>query len=146
MSKNTSRPTRTRDGLIFGPNGTGKKYISLFYHRGSGSPRDKSCWHKDVSPPKEYGIFCAADLKNWVDSRGHYWSMHNKGETVLGTRGERLSKFPYNANHKDPWHGFPVSPLERGDADAPPDDFVESWIANGVISKTFGRRIQRRKI
>jgi hypothetical protein len=30
--------------------------------------------------------------------------------------------------------------------DAPPDDFVQNWIINQVVTKTIGRRIQRRKI
>jgi hypothetical protein len=135
----------TADGFIFGPNGSGKLYISVYYHRGSGSSH-KGCWSDDVPPPLEYEIFCKSDLGKWFDSDGHYWGVHQSGDTVLGTRGERLSKFPANRNAANPWHGYPVSPLIRGDVDAPPDEVVETWIQDGVVNRTFGRKIQRRKV
>lgn len=137
--------TATQDGVVFGPNGTGKLYISLFYHRDL-TRAHKSAWCRAVPPPMEYGIFCDADTHLWRDQQDHYWAVHAGGTTVLGARGERLSKFPCPSNVMDPWHGFPVSPLERGDDDAPADDFVDAWIAAGVVSKPVGRRIQRRKI
>jgi len=146
MSNHVHVPRVTPAGLLFGPNGNGKQYLSLNCHRGAGDPRYKSFWSPAIPPPVEYDVFCMADNYNWSDQHGHYWAVHDGGNTELGTRGERLAKFPYNANPRDPWHGFPVSPLERGDADAPPDDFVANWIEAGVISKTVGRRIQRRRI
>ena len=106
----------------------------------------KSKWHPSTPPPMEYDIFCSADYGNWRDLHGHYWGVHSGGATVLGCLGERLCRFPRTSNAGDPWHGYPVSPLENGDDDAPSDDFVENWIRTGVVSKTFGRRVQRRKV
>ena len=133
-------------GIKFGPTNKGKWYISVNHHRGAGLQKYKNKWSLSVPPPMEYAIFCSADDGDWRDVQGHYWGVHNQGSTILGCRGEKLAKFPCTSNVSDPWHGYPVSPLERGDNDAPPDDFVENWISTGVISKTFGRRIQRRKI
>ncbi len=133
-------------GIQFGPNRNGKLYISIFIHRGTNRSKYKNKWHPSVPPPMEYDIFCKADFGNWRDSRGHYWGVHDAGSTVLGCQGERLCKFPQTINASDPWHGYPVSPLWDGDNSAPPDDFVEYWIATRVVTNTFGRRIQRRKV
>ena len=141
-----STGTTTESGILFGPNGSGKSYISLFYHRPTGAREHKNAWHPSVLPPAEYGLFDLADRMQWDDEDGHYWAVADGGTTVLGQRGERLARFPFNRNDHDPWHGFPVSPLERGDDDSPPDGFVEEWIRQGVVTKTTGRRIQRRKI
>ena len=136
----------TSSGIKFGPNPTGKFYISINYHRGNNRSALKNKWHPYIKPPLEYQIFCAADCESWYDTSGHGWGMHNQGNTIIGTQGERLCKFPRTSNESDPWHGFPVSPMESGDDDAPSDEFIENWISTGVISKTFGRRIQRRKV
>jgi hypothetical protein len=141
-----STGTTTESGILFGPNGSGKRYISLFYHRPTGARAHKRAWHPSVPPPDEFTIFDQADQGHWRDDDGHYWAIGDAGARVLGQRGERLAHFPQNENAGDPWHGYPVSPLERGDDDAPPDEFVEAWIRGGVVSKTLGRRIQRRKI
>ena len=92
----------TANGLIFGPNASGKLYIAVYYHRGSGSSL-KGCWSDNVPPPLEYEIFCLADHGHWCDSDDHYWGVHDGGRAVLGTRGERLSKFPVNRNATNPW-------------------------------------------
>lgn len=136
--------TATPSGISFGPNRSGKTYLSLYIHRGTRAQKHQ--WSVNVSPSREYDIFCSADEGNWKDTQGHYWGVYAGGQTVLGSRGERLCKFPRTSNIEDPWHGYPVSPMEEGDKDAPPDDFVENWIATRIVSKTFGRRIQRRKI
>jgi hypothetical protein len=144
MSDNQGRATSS--GIEFGPNHNGKSYISIFYHRGNNRPGLKNKWHADVLPPEEYAIFCHADYEDWFDHNNHYWGVHSSGNTVLGCQGERLCKFPKTSNVSDPWHGYPISPLLNGDDDAPSDEFVEKWIVRGVISKTLGRRIQRRKV
>src|SRR5260370_1658744 len=99
----------TPDGLIFGPNKSGRKYISLNYHRGSGDNRHKSIW--TIKHDEEYGIFCDGDEGNWQDpnDKGPYWGIFNHGLTEVGSEEERLCKFPYNENSKNPWHGFPFS-------------------------------------
>ena len=133
-------------GIQFGPNNTGKLYVSLHRHRGSGSTAYKNRWAPQVPPAMEYDIFCAADYGGWVDVNGHYWGVDNGGVTILGDQGERLCKFPRNDNPRVPWHGYPVSPLQNGSVDAPPFAFVEDWIRHGVVSRTVGRRIQKWKI
>jgi hypothetical protein len=139
--------TATPAGLLFGPNHSGKKYLSSYAHRRN-NPRDrhKSHWLPSVTPLMEFGIFCSADRASWRDGSGNYWGLHSGTRTILGVRGERLCKFPYTSNATDPWHGFPVSPLERGDNDAPPDTLVDDWVSAGVISRVAGRKIQRRKL
>jgi hypothetical protein len=144
MSHELARATSS--GIEFGPNDKGKYYISIFYHRGNNRPGLKNKWDPDVPPLQEYEIFCYADYGDWFDQHDHYWGVHAAGNTVLGCQGERLCKFPRTSNRSDPRHGYPVSPMLNGDDDAPSDEFVEGWIVRGVISKTFGRRIQRRKV
>ena len=118
-------------------------YLSLYAHRG-GNPR-KSCWADATPPPAEYGIFVRADEEGWKDGSGHYWGVRDDG-LPLGRDGERLSKFPRNNLPQVPWHGFPITPLSGEKGHAPPDAFVEGWIAAGVVSRTLGRKIQRRKV
>lgn len=139
-----SRSVRSNTGLVFGPDASGKKYLSAYVHRRPGNPL-KHQWDPTVSPDMEYSVFCEADTAHWIDNKGNYWGIHNGGRTVLGTQRERLCKFPKNSNATDPWHGYPVSPKEDED-DCPPDDFVNTWIANNVVTRTVGKRIQRRKI
>jgi hypothetical protein len=129
---------------LFGPNQGGKSYISLYVHRAERPHKHR--WADEITPETEFAIFCMADAQDWKDDAGHYWAVLEAGRTVLGYRGEILSKFPRNSNNRDPWHGYPASPREEGDKDAPPDEFIEIWISNGVISRVIGRRIQRRKI
>ena len=138
--------TATSSGIHFGPNLAGKFYLSLYYHRGSNRSALKNKWHPEIKPPLEYQIFCNTDRENWYDSTGHGWGMRSRGDVIIGVQDERLCKFPYTSNESDPWHGFPVSPMENGDSDAPSDEFIDNWILSGAISKTFGRRIQRRKV
>ena len=135
----------TSSGIRFGPNSSGKFYLCLYYHRGNNRP-EKNKWHPEIKPQLEYQIFCNTDRENWYDRIGHGWGMHNQGDTIIGFQGERLCKFPRTSNESDPRHGFPVSPMENGDDDTPSDEFIEHWILMGAISKTFGRRIQRRKV
>lgn len=134
---------QTSDGIIYTNEKSNKKYISLFYHRGSGDKEHKSFW--SISPDTEFAIFCAADDGDWKDVKGHYWGILDRGRAVLGTGNKRLCKFPRNENPSVPWHGFPVSPL-KGEGNAPPDEFVEKWISDKIIDKKIGRDIQRRKI
>ena len=131
-------------GIRFGPNGSGKLYVSLYAHRGD-RPQ-KSTWLREVPPPTEYDIFCWADTGDWRDDSGHYWGIRDGGRAALGCRGERLAKFPCCLNPSDPWHGYPVSPLEDGERAAPPGDFVERWRIAGIINRTIRRRILSRKI
>ena len=134
------------NGLLFAANASGKTYISLYQHRGSGSCKYKSKWLQTFSPADEHGLFCLADTSAWQDAAGCFWAVHNSGATVVGERGEVLCKFPANGNPNVPWHGYPVSPANERDGDCPPDDFVESWWQSGTVTKTLARRIQKRKI
>ena len=131
------------DGLLFGPTASGKTYLSIYEHRGRN--RLKSCWADDLHPPEEYLIFEQADDNEHSDGDGHFWGIRGAAGAVLGTRGERLAKFPFNAVAAVPWHGFPVSPGSGRASEVPSDDLVERLIEAGALSRTFGRKIQRRR-
>ena len=142
-----STGTANSDGIVFGPTGAGTMYISLYYHRPTAARRaEKNQWNSDFPPPFEYALYELAEIQVWVDNTGHYWGVHNNGTTVLGSLGQRIAKFPRPSNMGDPRHGYPVSPQQRGDPDTPPEDLVEQWIDANVVTKTLGRRIQKRKI
>jgi hypothetical protein len=138
-------PTPIPAGLLYPANASGKSYLALYYHRGTPT-RQKSTWHDAIPPDEEHSIFCNADHGGWSDDNGHFWGIRNDGYDVLGSQGERLCKFPLNENLLNPWHGYPTSPLLRGDHDSPSIPFVQAWIDGGVVSRTTGRRIQRQKI
>jgi hypothetical protein len=128
------------DGIHFGPTPNGKRYVSLYNHRQAN--RGKSVWLKSVRPADEYQMFSDADNYDWYDTRGNYWSLRDGGAEV-GTRGERVAKHPVTTNPTDPWHGYPASPNQKGAGDAPPDPLVEGWLADGLVTRTFARRLQR---
>jgi hypothetical protein len=136
----------TQDGIEFGPTANNKLYLSLFYHRGNPGNSNKSIWTDEIKPYDEYLIFVKADDEEWFDDSGHYWGMRDGGIVVLGKHGERLCKFPHNRKQTVPWHGYPVSPLERGEDDSPPDELADKWLELGAISRVIHRRILRRKI
>jgi hypothetical protein len=142
----STTPAAVPDGILFPANASGKQYISLYYHRGSGSRRHKHRWSPSFGPPLEHGVFCRSDASGWRDGSGHYWSLHGNGTVEIGDRGEIIAKFPSNANANDPWHGYPVAPEDGRDNDCPPVDLVQGWIATQTVSETLGFRIMRRRL
>lgn len=131
---------RTKDGILFNPTQNGKKYISLFYHRGSGNRNVKNFWHNDITPDIEYSIFQFSDTTNSCCSQGHYWGIQNQGNQVLGHDGERICKFPANNNPNNPWHGYPVETKDH----AIEEKIVSAWLETKVISRSIARRIRKR--
>src|SRR5260370_7731243 len=87
-------------GLLFGPTKSGKQYLSVYYHRQASRLQEKCIWC--IPPAQEYDIFCEADDKNWLDEDGHYWGVHDQGNTPLGTRTKRICKFPFTPNPRNP--------------------------------------------
>lgn len=134
--------TPTQAGIEFGPTPNGKTYISLYAHRGANPV--KSAWA--IPPEDEFAMFSAADAGDWFDADGHYWSLQNRGTSVVGAKGEHLARHPRTQNPSDPWHGYPVSPRRNGAVDAPPDALVERWLVEDVVDRTFARRVQRRRL
>jgi hypothetical protein len=128
------------DGQLFGPNASGKRYLSVNYHRSPGGTKEgKSIWHPDVSRDMEYTIFCTADSEKWEEAK-HYWGLHNRAETQLGTDGEIICKFPCPSNLQDPWHGYPLHTSKS--KDRPSDSFVRTcWLEKGIVSKGTARKI-----
>jgi hypothetical protein len=143
MNSDSQTGTATPAGLQFGPTDSGKIYLSMYAHRQE--RRRKSTWSDLVPPADEYGIFVAADSGNWKDG-GHYWGIRDASGSVLGTGGERLSKFPRNQVRTAPWHGYPVSASAARGAGLPSDRLVKRWIEDGTVTRTVGRKIQRRRI
>lgn len=89
----------------------------MYAHRGN-NPR-KSSWA--IDPPTEFEVFAASDTGNWGDADGHYWGLRDEAGTALGSKGERLAKFPFTAALTTPWHGYPVSPASGRESEQPPD-------------------------
>jgi hypothetical protein len=140
----STRPGQvTADGIVFGPNSSGKTYLSWYAHRGA--DRGKSRWLDDLPPAEEYTIFCHSDEHNWSDPGGNYWGIRGADGRPLGTRGERIAKFPNNSAPATPWHGYPTLSSGRGGG-APPDSLVTQWIGDRQVTRTFGLKIQRRKV
>lgn len=129
--------------MEFGPTASGKTYLSMYAHRQPGNR--KSTWSGSVPPVDEYGIFAAADAGGWK-ADGHYWGVRDESGSALGMGGERLAKFPRNRVPIAPWHGYPVSASTSRGASFPSDRLVERWIEQGTVTRSFGRKIQRRRV
>ncbi len=128
---------------MFGPTPGGKTYLSAYMHRGANPA--KSRWLDDLPPLEEYSIFEGAEDQGQSDSDGNYWGVRDHQGSALGTRGQRIAKFPFNAVAAVPWHGYPVSPASGRASEVPGDGVIEEMIETGAVSRTFGRKIQKRR-
>ena len=135
-------PVGSLAGVVLGPTSKKKMYVSAYIHRGHRPKSKKARWRDDLTVAEEFGLFEVADDGGWRCSRGHMWAPgEHEGARRLGTKAERLAKFPRNTSTA-PWHGYPVSPRLDGSRGRPDDDLLEKWVADGVISRTFARRLQ----
>ena len=132
-------------GIKFGPTKkNGKWYVSVYKHRGSGCPARKTQWHSSISPDVEYEIFETSDEGNWCDgASGHYYGVRNNAETILGSNGERVCKFPCPSNISDPWHGYPFRQNQKSFI---PTNVLNNWLASKVIDISSYKRILKRTI
>jgi hypothetical protein len=140
---NRGRPGHS--GVTFGPNTSGKLYLSDYRHRGNGDARYKSFWLATIPASTEFEIFCVSDTKNLLDEDGNLFGCLDDGETEIGTKGEVLCKFWNPHNQVNPWHGHRVSPSLRS-ADEIKIPTVQQWIDSQSITRTFGRSIQRGEV
>lgn len=139
-------PTMTSSGLLFPATASRSAYLSRTDHRhiASGS-RNK--WATSCPPQCEYTIFCDAEEHHWSDSRPHLWGLL-RGLPEIGTESERIAKFPARTNTSDPWHGYPVSALDkRREFDhRPQPQLVRRWVEAGLIDEIDEARINRGKV
>ena len=135
-------PRTTRDGLEFGPNDSGKLYMSMNYHRGTRNP-NKSTWHQDFKPQEEYELFDRGDRDAWRCARGHQWGIAEDGSRRLGSGGERVSFCPMNENLTVPWHGYPV--FAEG-AYKVPEEVIAIWEDGCVVGRITAKRLRRESI
>jgi hypothetical protein len=139
-ARNCRQTTVESNGIMF-LSCKGSKYISLNYHRSASRTRyPKSIWK--ISRPDECHTLCEAEIGNWQDKHGNYWSISRDGQIELGTRGERVAFFDSPQNKTDPWHGYPVGsrrglPIQR----RPPDDLLKAWHDSNWISFTTYSRL-----
>jgi len=133
----------TSDGLLFGPQGGRSAYLCRKDHRLTGGSRNKwSCTHQE-----EYVVFCDAEVNAWIDSRPQLWGLL-PGLPEIGTKRERIAKFPRPSNATDAWHGYPVSALDdkREFEHRPEPALVERWRLAGLIDDIQASRINRGKV
>lgn len=135
-------PTMEQDGFLYGPNGSGKTYKSLNYHRNPQKP-GKSLWHGNFTRDEEFELFCLCDNTQWVCVDGNYWGTRN-GKYILGTAEERFSFYPSNANPLVPWHGYPIRSSSRDYR--VPDEIIEMWLTAKIIDGITAKRIRSAKI
>jgi hypothetical protein len=129
-------------GLLYGPTVGLRLYLSVYYHRSAGNAH-KSLWLPAFAPDDEYALFETCETSKWMCPDGHFWGVHGGGQTILGTRRERLSFCPKPQNESDAWHGYPF----RSDGvKMVPEDVVSLWEDNGIIDDLTARRIRGGKI
>lgn len=138
-----SSPTQTKDGLVFGPNSKGNRYIAMYYHRQTRNP-NKSLWDPSFTVVEEYELFNLSDVNNWSCQAGNKWGILDDGRRKLGSDGQRISFCPSNGNPQDPWHGYPVSTVSMDYA--VPEEVLQLWETNKVVSSITARRIRSAKL
>lgn len=121
-------------------------YISLNYHRSrTSTKRRKSIW--SIERPDECHTLCQAEIQNWRDKNGDYWSISKDAAVEFGSDGERMAFFDAPQNATDPWHGYPVGG-KRGlpSVRLPPDYVIELWRTSKWVSYVTYSRLMAGKI
>jgi len=133
------------NNIEFGPTSSGKRYLSLGYHRCNRAVPPKRCW--SISRDLEFGVFCWADGFDVSDADGDMWGFFlREGELeVLGTDRERIAKFPCPTNETEHWHGYPVHAADRPER-RPSPVFIENLYRRSLLSKVQKKRIQESRI
>jgi hypothetical protein len=145
MDRKCERMRADASGVLF-KSCSDTAYLSLDAHRSAGPTKHpKSLWA--ISRPEECHVFCDAEVRHWLDAGGDYWAVTRDDSLPFGTRGERMAFFSSPTNNSDPWHGFPVGG-RRGMKfrSPPPDELVERWHKEGLISYTTYTRILTRRL
>lgn len=141
-----SRSVATADGILFAVCAQCDAYLSTNRHRRGGNP-DVNCWAETCPPASEYAIFYVAFVERWMCEGGTLWGAATDFRSI-GANGERMAKFPARQNAHDPWHGYPISTLDkhRRNQHTPPRNVLEAWIAAGVLNEFDASRVRRGRI
>lgn len=136
----------TSSGLLFSAQPSKSAYLSRRDHWANAAG-NRNKWDHSCPPPCEYEVFCAAEDAGWRDSRPQLWGIKPR-LAILGLEERCLAKFPDPPNALDPWHGYPVSAMDRRRdlVHRPEPDLVDRWVAAGVIDEWDGARIKRGKV
>ncbi|MCZ4589164.1 hypothetical protein O4328_36890 [Rhodococcus opacus] len=142
MTAHTGRPTSA--GIHFDAVGGTPAYLSRSDHRRR-ARGSRNKWA--IRPPEEYDVFAASYSGRWLCSDGHNWGV-KEAFAVIGTKGERIAKFPQPSNPGDERHGYPVSARDRKreTEHRPPPSVTTQWLDQELISEFDKHRIDRCKI
>jgi hypothetical protein len=92
------------------------RYQFTLKHHGADSSAAQ--WLPSMSQAEEFAIFDAADGLEISDDNGNLYGLQPDVDGDLrhiGTWNEQLAEFPA-AREGEPWHGYPVYPLQNGPA------------------------------
>ena len=133
--------TRNSSGL-YGPTARQHFYKPLSYHRLTAKKRpNKTRWC--IKEGEEYEVFRIADEPRWVCQVNQcLFSIVDGGRVVLGENDERLAKFDFPQNARDPWHGYPIF----SDRSKPEPGLLDKWQDEGIIPYHVRIKIERGKL
>lgn len=129
----------------YGPTVKGKLYLPKNDHRTHSLKPNKSKW--SISENQELSVFEIAEkpiIELFCKENNCYFSLVDNANMVIGTKGERLAKFPKTRNGSDPWHGYPVTSHENHNA--PSDALLDIMVDQEIITGSTRKRIERKKI
>jgi hypothetical protein len=106
---------------------------------------EEAQWLPDLSQDEEFAIFDSADWHEVSNDKGDLFGLRKKNGDVLdlGTRKEQVAKFPVTSPGQ-PWHGYPVGPLQKGRAGANPP--VPLQVLAKMVDKGLLTAKQRRRL
>jgi hypothetical protein len=130
------------DRTRFTPSDGRRACDSMDYHRQRMAGfEEKALWNPEVPRQREYELFRKAEDNNWRCQRDHYWSVGDDpyGREVLGENDERVACYPRRTIEGEPVHGYPVIGKDAG----PPTTFFREWERDGVIKRSFKKKLYK---
>lgn len=135
---------RNQDGT-YGPTKKGKLYLPKPDHRTNSRNNQKSKWL--INENQELSIFEIAENPEkelFCNENNCYFALVDNAAQIIGTKNERMAKFPSPQNKSDAWHGYPVTCHENHNS--PSDDLLDIMVDQSIISPTTRKRIEKKKI
>ena len=127
------------------------RYLIYDKHHGRGGP-DVARWALDLDDAEEFGIFDRADWLELSDEAGNLYGLRSGadgGILDLGTMRQQVAKFPH-AGPNQPWHGFPLGPLNESGRPHPPNrplpkDVLLAMEVSGLLNRAQRKRLEKGK-
>jgi hypothetical protein len=124
-----------------------RRYQLTPKHHGFPVKPSDAQWHKDLQHDDEFDVFDRADQHDTCDEAHNLYGIapdvENKCLLMLGSENQQVALFPF-ARDREPWHGYPLYPI-NGEDGRPPKAVFQCLQAAGLITERQRRRLMQGK-